>query len=67
MCGVALLNGVWRKDFQWTGLVPSLIFVSSFVCEAAGSVIGKPIVAPRQRDEDADPVAAGGHGGQSAD
>ena len=45
MCGVALLNGVWRKDFQWTGLVPSLIFVSSFVCEAAYSVIGKPIVA----------------------
>jgi drug/metabolite transporter (DMT)-like permease len=45
MSGVALLNGVWRKDFQWTGLAPSLIFVSSFVCEAAGSVIGKPIVA----------------------
>ena len=45
MCGVVLLNGVWRKDFRWTGLVPSLIFVSSFVCEAAGSVIGKPIVA----------------------
>jgi drug/metabolite transporter (DMT)-like permease len=44
MCGVALLNGVWRKDFQWTGLAPSLIFVSSFLCEAAGSVIGKPIV-----------------------
>ena len=44
MCGVAFLNGVWRKDFQWTGLAPSLIFVSSFVCEAAGSVIGKPIV-----------------------
>ena len=19
MCGVVLLNGVWRKDFQWTG------------------------------------------------
>ena len=45
MCGVVLLNGVWRKDFQWTGLVPSLIFVSSFVCEAADSVMGKPIVA----------------------
>ena len=45
MCGVALLNGVWRKDFQWTGLAPSLIFVSSFLCEAAYSVIGKPIVA----------------------
>ena len=44
MCGVALLNGVWRKDFHWTGLAPSLIFISSFVCEAAYSVIGKPIV-----------------------
>jgi drug/metabolite transporter (DMT)-like permease len=45
MFGVILLNGVWRRDFQWTGLVPSLIFISSFICEAAGSVIGKPIVA----------------------
>jgi drug/metabolite transporter (DMT)-like permease len=45
LCGVAVLNGVWRKDFQWTGLAPSLIFISSFVCEAAYSVIGKPIVA----------------------
>ncbi len=44
MLGVALLNGVWRKDFQWTGLAPSVIFVSSFVCEAGASVIGKPIV-----------------------
>jgi drug/metabolite transporter (DMT)-like permease len=43
--GVVLLNGVWRKDFLWTGLVPSLIFISSFVCEAAYSVVGKPIVA----------------------
>ena len=45
LCGVVPLNGVWRKDFRWTGMLPSLIFVSSFVCEAAGSVIGKPIVA----------------------
>ena len=44
MVGVALLNGVWRRDFQWVGLAPSLIFVSSFLCEAAGSIIGKPIV-----------------------
>jgi drug/metabolite transporter (DMT)-like permease len=44
MCGVVLLNGVWRSDFQWAGLVPSLIFISSFVCEAGYSVIGKPIV-----------------------
>lgn len=45
LAGVALLHGVWRPDFQWTGLVASLIFISSFICEAAASVIGKPIVA----------------------
>jgi drug/metabolite transporter (DMT)-like permease len=45
LIGVALLNGVWRADFQWTGLGASVIFVSSFVCEAAYSVLGKPIVA----------------------
>lgn len=44
LCGVGLLHGVWRPDFQWTGLAPSLIFVSSFICEAAYSVLGKPIV-----------------------
>ena len=44
MSGVALLHGVWRSDFHWTGLTPSLIFISSFVCEAAYSVIGKPII-----------------------
>lgn len=43
--GVALLHGVWRADFQWAGLGASLIFVSSFVCEAAYSVMGKPIVS----------------------
>jgi drug/metabolite transporter (DMT)-like permease len=43
--GVALLHGIWRSDFQWTGLAASLIFVSSFICEAAYSVMGKPITA----------------------
>jgi drug/metabolite transporter (DMT)-like permease len=42
--GVALLHGVWRPDFRWAGLTASLIFLSSFVCEAAYSVMGKPIV-----------------------
>lgn len=42
--GVAVLHGIWRPDFQWTGLAASLIFVSSFLCEAAYSVMGKPIV-----------------------
>ena len=48
--GVLLLNQVWRPDFQWTGVTASLIFISSFVCEAAYSIVGKPII---QR---ADPV-----------
>jgi len=42
--GVVLLSGVWRPDFQWAGLAASLIFVSSFICEAAYSVVGKTIV-----------------------
>ena len=45
MLGVALLNGVWREDFKLTGLVASLIFISSFVCEAAYSIIAKPIIS----------------------
>ncbi|HLH57468.1 MAG TPA: DMT family transporter [Verrucomicrobiae bacterium] len=45
LVGVAVLHGVWRADFQWAGLGASLIFVSSFVCEGAYSVMGKPIVA----------------------
>jgi drug/metabolite transporter (DMT)-like permease len=44
MVGVVLLNGIWRPDFQWTGLVASLIFISSFICEAAYSVVGKTVV-----------------------
>ena len=44
LTGVVLLNEVWRKDFYWTGLTPSLIFISSFASEAACSVMGKPIV-----------------------
>ena len=45
LLGVLLLNGVWRNDFQWVGLGASLIFVSSFICEAAFSIIGKPLIA----------------------
>jgi drug/metabolite transporter (DMT)-like permease len=44
LAGVALLHDVWRRDFEWTGLGASLIFVSSFICEAAYSVMGKPII-----------------------
>lgn len=45
MFGVALLKGVWRSDFKWLSLGASLIFMSSFVCETAYSIVGKPIVA----------------------
>ncbi|PWU16719.1 MAG: hypothetical protein C5B50_13050 [Verrucomicrobia bacterium] len=45
LCGVALLNGVWRADFRWTSLNASMIFISSFLCEAAYSVLGKPVAA----------------------
>jgi drug/metabolite transporter (DMT)-like permease len=43
MFGVILLNGIWRADFDWAGVRASLIFISSFVFEAAYSVVGKPI------------------------
>ncbi len=44
LLGVAVLNGLGRPGFKLAGLAPSLIFISSFVCEAAYSVLGKPIV-----------------------
>jgi drug/metabolite transporter (DMT)-like permease len=42
--GVALLNRVWQPGFQLVGLAPSLIFLSSFICESAYSVLGKPVI-----------------------
>ena len=45
LIGVAVLNRVWAADFQWSGLGASLLIILSFVCEAAYSVLGKPIVA----------------------
>lgn len=44
VAGVALLHGL-GSNFRWAGLGASLIFVSSFVCEAVYSVLGKPIVS----------------------
>jgi drug/metabolite transporter (DMT)-like permease len=41
--GLALLNRVWAPDFHWTGLLASLIFISSFLCEAVYSILGKPL------------------------
>jgi drug/metabolite transporter (DMT)-like permease len=44
LLGVAMLNRVWSPEFKWTSLHASLIFISSFLCETAFSVVGKPIV-----------------------
>ena len=44
LAGVAILNRVWRPDFHWTGLAGSVIFVASFVVEAAYSIIAKPMI-----------------------
>jgi drug/metabolite transporter (DMT)-like permease len=45
LVGVLLLNGVWRLDLNWVSLGASLLFVCSFGCEAAYSVMGKPLLA----------------------
>lgn len=42
--GVALLNRVWADDFRWAGLTASLVFMASFLCEAAYSIMSKPIL-----------------------
>lgn len=42
--GVGLLNGVGTPGFRLAGLLPSLIFLSSFICESAYSVLGKPVI-----------------------
>ncbi len=44
MVGVVVMAEVWRPDFQWPGLVANGLFVASFVCEAAYSVMGKPLL-----------------------
>jgi drug/metabolite transporter (DMT)-like permease len=42
--GVLLLNKGWLTAFPWASLGAQVIFLSSLVCEAAYSVIGKPIL-----------------------
>jgi drug/metabolite transporter (DMT)-like permease len=44
LLGVILLNGPWRPEFKWLGLGASLIFISSFFCETAYSIVGKKII-----------------------
>jgi len=44
LLGVGLLNGPWRPEFRWTGVGASLLFITSFLGDAAYSVIGKPML-----------------------
>jgi drug/metabolite transporter (DMT)-like permease len=44
MAGVVLLSNIWRPDFRLAGLGANLIFVASFFCESAYSVMGKPLI-----------------------
>jgi len=45
MLGVLLISQVWREDAQpLKGLWANLLFISSFFCESAYSVLGKPVL-----------------------
>ena len=44
MAGVVVMAEVWRPGFQLPGLWANLLFLGSFVCEAAYSVMGKPLL-----------------------
>jgi len=44
MAGVVVMARVWQPEFQLPGLTANLLFVASFFCEAAYSVLGKPML-----------------------
>ncbi|MFM1942122.1 MAG: hypothetical protein RI897_1104 [Verrucomicrobiota bacterium] len=44
MVGMVILNGGWKLQLNVASMVASLVFLSSFVCEASYSVLGKPLL-----------------------
>jgi drug/metabolite transporter (DMT)-like permease len=44
LLGIALLNGLLGGKLPLGGLTASLIFISSFICEAVYSIMGKPLI-----------------------
>ncbi len=44
LTGVVLMAEVWKPDFHLPGLTANALFVSSFVCEAACSIMGQPLI-----------------------
>jgi drug/metabolite transporter (DMT)-like permease len=45
MGGVVVLNGGWRLGLDGGAFVANLVFMASFVCESAYSVLGKPVLS----------------------
>lgn len=45
LSGVVFMAQVWRPNFRLPGLTANAIFVTAFFCEAAYSIIGKPLIA----------------------
>ena len=44
MLGAVLLSNIWQDNFHFAGLGANLVFVASFFCESAYSVMGKPLI-----------------------
>ena len=44
LAGVVLMAEVWKSDFQLPGLAANALFVASFFCETAYSVMGQPLI-----------------------
>ena len=42
--GVVLMAEIWKPDFHLPGLTANALFVASFVCEAAYSIMGQPLI-----------------------
>jgi drug/metabolite transporter (DMT)-like permease len=44
LTGVVVMAEVWQPGFQLPSLTANALFVASFICEAAYSVMGKPLI-----------------------
>lgn len=44
MIGVVLLSNIWQPGFRLASLGANLLFISSFFCGSAFSVMGKPLI-----------------------
>jgi drug/metabolite transporter (DMT)-like permease len=44
MLGAVLLSNIWQSDFRFASLAANLIFIASFFCESAYSVMGKRLI-----------------------